>query len=206
MGTLACLEMRMGLNYSHSFSKSWHCSSLKCDSTSRPLYVHTKKSIKSISQIFLPITPHCVLPPPPYSLALFKVCTYVAPTDFCSPFPPTKIQMSISFPVWSPQISLSLCPLPPSCLVSLFWGEVEREGCLFPKADCSSLNNCSWLPAVLWRVLHRSITPLHDDVQMGWDAYVHANTRARTWYAKDKSQFCATANLHTLKKKRKINK
>lgn len=34
----------------------------------------------------------------------------------------------------------------------------------------------SWLPVVLSSVLYHSITPLHKDIQMGWDAYVHIYT------------------------------
>lgn len=71
--------------------------------------------------------------------------------------------------------SLALCSyryLHPPC-------EREKERCWFPKAGCSSLNNSSWFPVVLSPVLHQSITPLHKDVQMGWDPYVHAHFRQK---------------------------
>ena len=63
-------------------------------------------------------------------------------------------------------------PLPaPPPLLPCFQG---REGELpLPEADCSSLNNSCRLPAVLSSVLHHSITPLHKDIQMGWDARSH---------------------------------
>lgn len=68
-------------------------------------------------------------------------------------------------------LSLSLStPTPPlPCLV----GREEGESCSLPEAARSSLNNFSRLPAVLSPVLHHSITPLHKDVQMGWDAHSH---------------------------------
>lgn len=68
-------------------------------------------------------------------------------------------------------LSLSLLPHPS---IALFGGERrEGESCSLPEAGCSSLNNSGRLPAVLSPVLHHSITPLHKDVQMGWDAHSH---------------------------------
>lgn len=80
-------------------------------------------------------------------------------------------------------LSLSFYSLSLSCFVLLpisppsLW--IEKERCWFPKAGCSSLNNSSWFPVVLSPVLHQSITPLHKDVQMGWDPYVHAHFRQK---------------------------
>lgn len=70
-------------------------------------------------------------------------------------------------------VSLSVSPPHPHLLC--FEGEEER--CWLPEADCSSLNNSSWLPVVLSPVLYHSITPLHKDVQMGWDTYARTNIR-----------------------------
>lgn len=100
--------------------------------------------------------------------------------------------ISLSF---SPSIqiflSLSLSLTTPPPLLPCFQG---REGeLLLPEADCSSLNNSCRLPAVLSPVLHHSITPLHKDIQMGWDAHSH-KTLTDTL-----KQACAHlhVNLHT---------
>lgn len=66
-------------------------------------------------------------------------------------------------------LSLSTLSPPLPCLE----GREEGESCSLPEAARSSLNNFSRLPAVLSPVLHHSITPLHKDVQMGWDAHSH---------------------------------
>lgn len=98
------------------------------------------------------------------------------------------VSLALSLPIHPSQYSSLSPPLP---LLPCFKG--ERESCWLPEADCSSLNNSSWLPAVLSPVLHHSITPLHKDVQMGWDAHSHMTLPDTL------KQACAHihANLHT---------
>lgn len=92
--------------------------------------------------------------------------------------------------------SLALCSyryLHPRC-------EREKERCWFPKAGCSSLNNSSWFPVVLSPVLHQSITPLHKDVQMGWDPYVHAHFRQKHKHGPVRALMVIHTAMHRVRK------
>lgn len=111
---------------------------------------------------FFPI-PSFVPSPPPYFVMLWRWCFYHRVLFLT----PVSLFYSLSLSCFV------LLPISPPSL----W--IEKERCWFPKAGCSSLNNSSWFPVVLSPVLHQSITPLHKDVQMGWDPYVHAHFRQK---------------------------
>lgn len=109
-------------------------------------------------------------PSPP---ALYRRCIFQRDLFLTSVYVKTGVSVSLALSITfflSLPLFFSLFTHPhPRHLVLSFW---------FPEADCSSLNNSSWLSAVLSSVLHHSITPLHKDMRMGWDVHAHIHTRA----------------------------